>query len=68
MYSIAQKWEDSEGNIWYQIKMQDPKSETRYKLAKISDNGRILEFVCKTNKYPADISSKDTTYCKYNRY
>jgi hypothetical protein len=48
--------------------MLDPKSGTRYKLAKISDDGKILEFVCKTDKYPADISSKDTAYCKYNQY
>jgi hypothetical protein len=68
MYLIAKKWQDSEGNIWYQIKMLDPKSGTRYKLAKISDDGKILEFVCKTDKYPADISSKDTAYCKYTQY
>jgi hypothetical protein len=68
MFSIAKKWQDSEGNIWYQIKMIDPKSEARYKLAKISDDGKVLEFTCKTDKYPADISSKDTDYCKYHRY
>ena len=68
MYSIAKKWQDSEGNIWYQIKMLDPKSEARYKLAKISDDGKVLEFTCKTDKYPADISSEDTAYCKYHRY
>ena len=68
MYSIAKKWQDSDGNIWYQIKMQDPNSETRYKLAKISDDGKVLEFICKTDKYPVDISSEDTAYCKYNRY
>ena len=67
-YVIDKKWKDLEGNIWYQIKMQDPKSETRYKLAKISSDGKMLEFICKTDKYPTDISSEDTAYCKYNRY
>ena len=68
MYSIAKKWQDLEGNIWYQIKMEGPKSETKYQLAKISDDGKVLEFICKTDKYPAEISSKDKAYCKYNRY
>ena len=68
MYTITKKWNDSEGNLWYQIKMQDPKSETRYKLAKISADGKVLEFICKSDKYPADISPNDTTYCRYSRY
>ena len=67
MFSITKKWRDSGGNIWYQIKMQDPKSATRYKLAKISHDGKILEFICKTDQYPLKMSSTDADYCKYNR-
>jgi hypothetical protein len=67
-YSIDEKWQDSEGNIWYKIKMREPMSKTKYQLAKISDDGKILEFICKTDKYPATISLEDEAYCKYNRY
>ena len=67
MYRITKKWKDSEGNIWYQIEMQDPKSETKYKLARISDDGKQLEFICKPDKYPLVITSVDTDYCKYIR-
>ncbi len=67
-YSIDEKWQDSEGNIWYKIKMREPMSETKYKLAKISDDGKTLEFICKSDKYPADISLGDENYCKYSRY
>jgi hypothetical protein len=67
MFSITKKWRDSDGNIWYQIKMEDPQSVTRYKLAKISHDGKLLEFICKTDKYPLKMSAADADYCKYNR-
>ena len=67
MFQIVKKWKDSEKNIWYQIKMNDPKSGTKFKLARISNNGDILEFVCKKNKFPSEISKNDPDYCKYTR-
>jgi hypothetical protein len=67
MFTITKKWKDSEGNIWYQIRMHDPQAVTRYKLAKISHDGKLLEFICKTDKYPLKMSSADADYCKYNR-
>jgi len=66
-FQIIKKWKDSEDNIWYQIKMQDPKSGMKYKLAKISKNRDKLEFVCKSNKYPEEISTNNPNYCKYTR-
>jgi len=65
MFQIVWKWKDSEENIWYRIKMQDPKYGTKYKLARISQSGDKLEFVCKSDKYPTEINEKDTNYCYY---
>ena len=67
VFQIIKKWEDSEKNIWYQIKMHDPKYGTKFKLARISNNGNILEFVCQPNEFPAEISTTDPNYCRYMR-
>jgi hypothetical protein len=67
-YYVAEKWQDSEGNTWYKIKMSDPRSPPKYMLARISGEGKVLEFMCKPDKYPTDISSKDRSYCKYERF
>jgi hypothetical protein len=67
MFQVVKKWKDSEENIWYQIKMLDPKHETKYKLALISKDGNKLEFVCKSDKFPAEIDKNDPDYCTYMR-
>ena len=66
-FLIVEKWNDSEGSLWYKILMQDLTKGTKYKLAKVSDNGKKLEFVCKSDKYPTKIDSTDTGYCNYLR-
>ena len=67
MFQIVKKWEDSEKNIWYQIKMQGLNYGTKYKLAKVSKDGGKLEFVCKSDKYPAEIDKNEPDYCNYVR-
>lgn len=67
MFQIVKKWTDSEGDIWYKIIMQDPKRGNRYKLAKVSKEGRKLEFVCKSDKYPTKIDGNESDYCNYMR-
>ena len=67
MFQIVKKWKDSEENIWYRIKMQDPKYGTKYKLAMVSKDGNKLEFVCKSDKYPAQIDKNEPDYCNYMR-
>jgi hypothetical protein len=67
VFQIVKKWKDSEENIWYQIKMQDLKYGTKYKLARISKGGDKLEFVCKSDKYPAEIDKNEPDYCNYMR-
>ena len=66
-FQIVKKWKDSGGNIWYQIKMQNLKYGTKYKLAKVSKDGDKLEFVCKSDKYPAEIDKNEPEYCNYLR-
>jgi len=66
-FQIVKKWKDSGENIWYQIKMQNPKYGTKYKLATISKDGNKLEFVCKSDKYPAEIDKNEPDYCNYMR-
>ena len=66
-YSIRKKWKDSEGNIWYQIKIQGPLDEREYELARISNNGNTLEYVFKYDEFPVDIKANDTNYRKYTR-
>ena len=67
MFQIIKKWKDSKQNIWYQIKMQDPKYGTKYKLARVSKDGDNLEFVCKSDKYPTEIDKNEPDYCNYLR-
>jgi hypothetical protein len=66
-FQIVKKWKDSGENIWYKIKMQNPKYGTKYKLATISKDGNKLEFVCKSDKYPAEIDKNEPDYCNYMR-
>ena len=67
MFQVIKKWKDSEENIWYKIKMQGLKYGTKYKLATISKDGNKLEFVCKFDKYPAEIDKNEPDYCNYMR-
>ena len=66
-FQVVKKWTDSEGFIWYNIIMNDPKKEKIYKLAKVSKNGRNLEFVCNKDNYPTAINPDTTGYCNYMR-
>ena len=64
-YLIRKKWEDSEGNKWYQIRgLLD---EVEYGLARVSDNGKTLEYLYKHDQFPVDIQSDDASYRKYTR-
>jgi hypothetical protein len=67
MFQIIKKWKDSEENIWYQIKMQDPKYGTKYKLARVSKEGDKLKFNCKSDKFPDEIDENAPDYCNYMR-
>lgn len=67
MFQIVKKWSDAEGSVWYQIMMHDPKKDKEYKLAKITENGKKLEFVNKSDKYPTEVKPDKAGYCKFLR-
>ena len=67
MFQIVKKWTDSDGHIWYKIMMDDPEQGKKYKLAKVSNDGKKLEFVCKPDKYPTEIKADESGYCTYLR-
>ena len=66
-FQIVKKWKDSQDNIWYKMDIFD-KSGKKYKLAKISQNGKKLEFICNSeNFFPAGMNKADANYCNYIR-
>jgi hypothetical protein len=67
MFQVVKKWTDAEGYIWYNIIMNDPKKGKKYKLARVSENGRKLEFVCNKDNYPTAINPDEASYCNYMR-
>ena len=66
-YQIVRKWSDSEGCIWYKIITDDSVHGKRYQLARISQNGRKLEFICQQDNYPSEINTDAPLYCNYLR-
>ena len=66
-YQITKKWSDSKGSIWYNIIMHDSKQGKQYQLARISQNGRKLEFICKEDNYPMELKPDQSGYCSYLR-
>ena len=66
-FQIIKKWSDPNGNIWYQIIMNDHRKEKKFKLASISQNGRALEFVCNSEKFPQKIDTQENSYCNFLR-
>lgn len=67
MFQIVKKWTDSEGQVWYKIVMHDPAQGKKYKLARVSEGGKKLEFVCNSDKYPTAIKTEESGYCNYLR-
>ena len=68
-FRIVKKWNDSKGNIWYQVEIQGggEGTEKKFELARISNNGNTLECVFKQDAYPIDINPNDPSYRKYTR-
>ena len=67
MFQVVEKWSDSDGYVWYKILMQNPTQARKYKLAKVSDDGKHLEFVCQPDTYPVEIKADVSGYCTYQR-
>ena len=66
-FRIVKKWNDSKGNIWYQVQIQGAGIEKKYELSRISNNGKKLECLFERNGYPNDINPNHANYCIYTR-
>lgn len=66
IFQVAEQWKDSEGIIWYKLKVMDMYGAERY-LVRISEEGERLEFVHNPYEYPEKIEEKASSYCTYTR-
>ena len=60
-FEIEKSWIDNEGNIWVYM-IYDYVVVKKFTVAKISDNGNLLEQVYSFEAYPTEVNSDDTTY------
>jgi beta-lactamase regulating signal transducer with metallopeptidase domain len=53
---LTDKWTDTEGNIWYKLYFRENMESyfVRFQLARISENGKVWEFVHSTADFPAE--------------
>lgn len=65
-FQVAEQWIDSEGIIWYKLKVVDMFGAEFY-LVRISKDGERLEFVHQPSEYPERIEEKASSYCTYMR-
>lgn len=66
VFQIEDKWTDTEGGIWYKIKMFDMYG-TNHNLVRISKEGDNIEFVRQTYDYPEKIDKETSDYRTYSR-
>jgi hypothetical protein len=61
--SIKEPWTDSKGNIWYQARfLQIGYEQMFYAIGKISDSGKVWEYVWSSTDYPDEIDSENFNY------
>ena len=65
-YKLKEKWTDSEGNIWYKVRLKSHRGED-YVLVKISNSGNTREVAFNRNEYPTKIDPKEVNYRIYYR-
>ena len=66
-FQIVKKWSDADGYLWYKIIMNDSVQGKKYKLARVTSDGKKLEFISKTDSYPTEIKADSSGYCNYMR-
>jgi hypothetical protein len=66
-YKITEKWTDSEGNIFYKFQQKDQLERDWKHLCKISNSGKILEFVYGNDEYPTEVIPGPQYYLIYFR-
>ena len=63
---ISHKWTDAKGNIWYKYRYRG-NLEGGFVLSRISESGKIMEFVFSQWEYPTEIDISSEYYRKFNR-
>ncbi len=69
-FFIKNKWEDTEGNIWYNAQCNWEWGKQKFNefyLIRLSKSGTIYEEIYHSRKYPTEIDSNDLTYRIYYR-
>jgi len=66
IFQVSERWKNSEGVIWYKLKMIDMFGAEHY-LVRISKEGERMEFVHKPDQYPERIEENAASYCTYMR-
>ena len=67
IFLITDSWTDSEGDSWFKVEWHigayvEGAKARQYKLSKISNAGRTLEFVLSKIEYPTEIDPKHSDY------
>ena len=65
-YELKEKWTDSEGNIWYKVRLKSHRGE-EYALVKISNSGNTRESIFDSHEYPTKIDPEEDNYRIYHR-
>lgn len=65
-YELKEKWTDSEGNIWYKVRLKSHRGK-EYALVKISNSGNTRESIFDSHGYPTKIDPKEANYRIYYR-
>ena len=63
---ISHKWTDAKGNIWYKYRYRG-NLEGGFVLSRISESGKMMEFVFSQWEYPTEIDISSEYYRKFNR-
>jgi len=71
VFTIEDKWTDSDSNIWYKVKAAEGSEdlgEKKYLLMRISDLNRVIEFMVSSLGYADDTTSTKTEYAHRTYY
>ncbi|MGV7224949.1 MAG: hypothetical protein ACQ9MH_25965 [Nitrospinales bacterium] len=66
-YKIDEKWTDSAGNIFYKCQYVDKYGKNIKNLTKLSESGKVLEYVWGYDEYPTEVTPRPGYYSKYFR-
>jgi len=66
--TVEDKWIDSDGNIWYKMRVKDLVEHLqRYELGKIHNSGTVWELISLSYEYPNELDPNHSNYRIYYR-